>query len=1282
MADWLLWIIALGYLGLLFAVAFAGDRSPGYWRSGLREPLVYALSLAVYCTSWTFYGGVGRAASHGLDFTLIYVGPILVITLGFPMMRKITRVAREQNITSVADFIAARYGKSRVVAAVATLIALVGVLPYLALQLQAVSLSFGALATGPGRTIATPIWADTALHVALTMAVFAILFGVRHVQANERHQGMILAIAFESLVKLGAILAAGVFVTFVMFDGPGDLAARLLSVPELQARLESFAVGPEWVSITVMSALAFLCLPRQFHVGVVESGRPADLRTARWLFPAYLGAINVFVPAFAIAGLLLLGTATDPDLFVLALPMAAGDPLLSLAVFLGGLSAATGMVIVETVALSTMISNELVLPLLLRGGMAACGDGALGPTVLRIRRIAIFAILLLAYAYYAVIGGRLPLASIGLIAFCAVAQLGPALIAGLYWRGAHRHGAFAGMAGGFLVWLVVFLAPTLTDVDWLASVPLLGMEGVLWGIGDHVDALTRGAFWSLSVNTALLVGVSLLARAGERDREQAEAFVGPAVEAGQRPQAAHRAAAFDDLKTLVARFVGPERAEAAFGGAVAALRDRDLADHTERLLSGAIGAASARIMVAATMRRHRTAIGRSQALLREASEAILFNRDLLSATLDNIGQGIGVFDRDLHLAAWNRRFVEILGLAEPRVAIGMPLAALAAPGQGGAFGLDLSVLLEEQRDPERRRRAHSHERRGSDGRVLELQTNPMPDGGFVLVCTDVTERVKTLDALRDSERRIRIYTDNVPVLIAYVDREERYRFTNRPYEQALGLERGETNGLPIRVALGEDRYARLKPYIDAALAGRRQVFEIEFAAAGAELARGTYIPHRDEQGRVIGFFTLYHDITEQRRAEAVLRETAETLERRVAERTRELTALNEALAAAKAAAEAANLSKTRFLAAASHDLLQPFHAARLLTATLAERLGRRPEASLVGHIDSSLGTVEELLQALLEISKLDAGAFEPQPRAVTADEILRAAVLPFEPIARRRGLRLRIAPSTATVQTDPALVRRIVQNFVSNAVRYTRQGTVLVGCRRRAGALVIQVWDTGPGIPQEQLSAIFEEFRRLGSGSEDEPAGLGLGLAIVERIAARLGHRVAVRSWPGRGSVFEVVLPLAETQATVPPPAAPRPRVPATDLAGRLVLCVDNDHAILTATRLLLEGWGCTVVAATDAAGAKEALQPLGRMPDMVLLDYHLAGAETGLDVLAALEAAAGRPLPAALVTADRTEALKAAARARGLPLLHKPLKPAALRALLVQRLASRRAPAETPPAA
>jgi PAS domain S-box-containing protein len=1267
-ADWLLWAIALGYLGLLFTVAFLGDRNAPYWRSGLREPLVYALSLAVYCTSWTFYGGVGRSVSHGLDFTLIYVGPILVIVLGYPMMRKIIRVARIQNITSVADFIAARYGKSRVVAAMATVIALVGVLPYIALQLQAVSLSFGALAAGPaaGRHLAPPppFWADTALYVALTMAVFAILFGVRHVQANERHQGMILAIAFESLVKLGALLAAGVFVTFVMFDGPGDLATRLMDHADLRARVDGFSIGPEWVSIPVMSALAFICLPRQFHVAVVEAGRPADLRTASWLFPAYLGAINLFVPAIAVAGMLTLGAAADPDLFVLALPVAADQPLLSLAVFLGGLSASTGMVIVETVALSTMISNELVMPLLLRSGAASRSDGALGLLLLRVRRIAILAILLLAYGYYAVIGGRLPLAAIGLIAFCAVAQLGPALIAGLYWRGAHRHGAFAGMAGGFLVWVAVFLVPSVSDAD---GASLLGTEGLLWGMVDGFDALTRGAFWSLSLNTVLLVGVSLLVRAGERDRQQADAFVAPAIEARRGPGTPHRAAAFDDLKRLVGRFVGAEKAALAFGGPAAMLRDRDLADYTERLLSGAIGAASARIMVAATIRRQRTSIGRSQTLLRQASEAILFNRDLLSATLENIGQGIGVFDRDLRLAAWNGRFVALLELMEPLVRTGMPLEALVEPGHGRDALFDLSVLLHEQRDPALRHQTHSHERRSADGRVLELQTNPMPDGGFVLVCTDVTERVTTLDALRESERRIRIYTDNVPVLIAYVDRDEHYRFTNRPYEAALGLERGQANGLPIRTALGEERYARLKPRVDAVLAGRRQEFEIDFASAGVELAHGTYIPHRDETGRIVGFFTLYQDITEQRRAEAALRETAETLERRVAGRTHELTVLNQELTAAKAAAEAANLGKTRFLAAASHDLLQPFHAARLLTATLAERLARRPEAPLVRHIDGSLGAVEELLQALLEMSKLDAGALQPQPRPVPVEEILRGAALPFEPVARRRGLQLRVVPSTAMAVTDPALIRRIVQNLVSNAVRYTRQGTVLVGCRRRAGQVVIQVWDSGPGIAPEQIGAIFEEFRRLDGAADDEPAGLGLGLAIVDRIATMLGHKVSVRSWPGRGSVFEIALPAADGTLAARPSPQPRRRSPATSLDGRLVLCVDNDRGILTATRALLEQWGCTVVTATDAAGALDAMAGQGRRPDAVLLDHHLAGTETGLDVLDALEAALGAPLAAALVTADRTDALKQAAAARTLPLLHKPLKPAALRALLVQ---------------
>jgi PAS domain S-box-containing protein len=1272
LGPWLVSITALGYLGLLFAIAFCGDRRATQWRSGVKEPVIYALSLAIYCTSWTFYGSVGRAASNGLDFVLIYLGPVLMMSLGYPLMRKILRIARGNNITSIADFIGARYGKSQTVAALATVIAVVGVLPYIALQLQAVTLSFDALVSLPKGAAAEPhsqaFWRDTALYVALTMAAFSILFGVRHVHASERHHGLIMAIAFESLVKLGAFLAVGIFVTFGMFSGPHELAHQLAADSRGMTTLDSANFQPAWISITLVAAFAFVCLPRQFHVAVVESGRSANLRMAAWLFPLYLVAINLFVPAIAAAGLLSFNGGAVPDLFVLLLPMSAHQSLLSLAVFIGGLSASTSMVIVESVALSTMICNELVVPALLRCLASRATDGAaMGGLILAIRRAAIFVVLLAGYGYHAAIGDRYPLASIGLISFCAVAQFAPALIAGLYWRGAHRHGALAGMAGGASVWAYALLLPSLSEAGWFSPAGLLG-TGALPAVLTGLDRLTNGVLWSLLINTTLLVSVSLVVRHRERDRQQANVFV-----AGEEPidrldaRSLGHAAAFQDLKTLAARFLGSERAERAFAGPVVAYRDKDLAAFAERLLSGAIGAASARIMVAATLRRRGASAGNTGAILDEASEAILFNRDLLRATLENISQGIGMFDPALRLAAWNRRLLELLGVPEHLAQIGTSLEHIVESCQRATTdtSVDLSMLLPRQNHAELYTQAHSYERRRGDGRVLELQSNPMPGGGFVLVCTDITEPVQTLEALRDRERRIRVCTDNVPALITYVDRDERYRFTNEPYDEALGQQGVGAIGRTIREVLGEERYSRLKRHIDAALSGQRRTFEIDFPHSGIEIARGTYIPHFDSGGHVIGFFTLYQDITEQRHAERVLREANEMLERRVAERTRELTLLNEQLARAKSAADAANVSKTRFLAAASHDLLQPLHAARLFIGALAERSRGKKTTALVYQVDEALEAVDELLQALLEISKLDAGALRASPRAVIIGEALWSVAKSFEPMARQRGLRLRVVDSRAVVITDPALLRRILQNFLSNAIRYTRRGSVLIGCRRRGDRVSVEVWDTGPGIPSDQLAAIFEEFKRLGGNDPETPAGLGLGLAIVDRIAKMLGHPIAVRSRVDHGSVFSVAMPVGPALAPVSVPHQER-RVP-NSLEGKVVLCVDNEPSVLSAMRTLLEGWSCQVFTASDLTSARNETRKSAAPPDLILMDYHLEGTENGLCVLDALAEDIGKRVPSIIITANYTETLRAAAQAHGYSLLNKPLKPAALRALMAQ---------------
>ena len=566
------------------------------------------------------------------------------------MLRKMVRAAKQHNVTSIADFLASRYGKSRAVGVTATLFATVGVLPYIALQLQAVSSTFRSIAapTPVAGSLPGVVHTDTSLIVAALMAVFTILFGVRNVQASEQHRGMMLAIAFELVVKLLALLTVGPFVLFVLFSGPADLLAQVESVPAVADRVFREGSPLTWLVTTLLSGMAFLCLPRQFHVAVVEHDHPASLRTARWLFPVYLVLINLFVVPIAAAGLLLLGSQTSPDLYVLQLPLANGESWLSAFVFIGGLSAATSMVIVACMALSGMIGNELVMPYLLR---RQTGSRDMGPLVVFVRRAAVVLILLAGYAYERIISGYLPLASIGLISFCAVANFAPGVVLGLYWRKAHRYGVVAGLAGGFVVWLYALLLPTLRQTAGGAQ--MAPLKPYLPAPLAELDPVGQGFVVGIVINALLLVGVSLLVRARGSDAEQADAFVlGAEPEQPQR-QAPADAARIDELRELLSRFVGDERARRE-------LPDERLSIETaliraERLLSGTLGAASARIIVAAFGRRGRLLPRSARAIIDEASEAIRYNYEILRNTLDHVGMGIAAFDRNGRLEIFNDR---------------------------------------------------------------------------------------------------------------------------------------------------------------------------------------------------------------------------------------------------------------------------------------------------------------------------------------------------------------------------------------------------------------------------------------------------------------------------------------------------------------------------------------------------------------------------------------------------------------------------------------------------
>jgi Na+/proline symporter/nitrogen-specific signal transduction histidine kinase len=644
---------SFAYLLLLFAVAYLGDRRAAQGRSLIANPWTYALSLAVYCTAWTYFGSVGRAATGGIWFLPIYLGPTLAMVLGWMVLRKMIRIAKAYRITSIADFIGSRYGKSPLLAGLVTLIAVVGIVPYIALQLKGVSAGY-ALLTGPLGANPEPLlhWSqDSTFYVALALAGFSMVFGARHLDTTERHEGMVAAIAFESVVKLVAFVAVGLFVVYGLFDGFADLFARARAVPELAALLKleqgTRFSWTQWFALTLLSMFSVIFLPRQFQVMVVENVRESHLRRAVWVFPLYLLAINFFVLPIALGGLLYFGPGQmNAESFVLSLPLAAGQHGLALFAFIGGLSAATGMVIVETIAVSTMVSNELLMPLLLRTRHFRPGAGRdVTRVLLGIRRAAILGVLVLGYVYFHLAGETYALVSIGLISFAAVAQFAPAVLGGLYWKGGTRRGALVGLLAGFSMWVYTLMLPSIAKSGWMRAdfltygpwgVTLLKPEQLLGLTG--FDGLTHSLFWSLLVNVGAYVGLSLWRAPSGREASQALLF----VDVFQRTSAVSPVfwrgqAKVPDLLRLCERFLGSAKARTLFEAyaqrsgvkQVDAIRpDARLVQFVETQLAGAVGSASARVLVASAVEEEALTPEDVLRILDETSQLRAHSREL------------------------------------------------------------------------------------------------------------------------------------------------------------------------------------------------------------------------------------------------------------------------------------------------------------------------------------------------------------------------------------------------------------------------------------------------------------------------------------------------------------------------------------------------------------------------------------------------------------------------------------------------------------------------------
>lgn len=1117
-------IIASLYLALLFTIASRGERQSGSTRA---RPWRYTLALGVHCTTWAFYGTVTQAAYYGWWFAPTYVGAILIFLFAHSIQMKMLRVVKQQNLTSIADFVGARYGKSHALSAWVAIIALVALVPYIALQLRAVSASFAAVTGFDAQRM--PWFNDLSTLVALAMIGFAILFGARRLSLSEQHPGLMDAIAFESIVKLVAFMLVGLFATYYLFDGFNDLFMQAASNLNTQTMLSGVPNGAYvYVTHMLLGALSMFVLPRQFQVIFIENTHENELRTARWAFPLYLFAINFFILPIALAGGLLVPQFQGTDTFMLALPIAADQPLVSLIAFLGGLSAATSMVIMATLALSIMVANDVITPLWVRREKVSQRPAQLtSAKILNIRRLTIAAIIALAYGYHQLTEAGLPLVSNGVIAMALLIQLAPAMLGGLLWRRGTQKGALAGLAGGTLCWFVLLLWPSLQE-----SAPAIS--------GSLEMRLSHGILLSLGANLVLYVLVSMLSRISDRESLQRLRFTDPDGPHDERAYDAQLT--WGRLRELLSRFVDQRDVQGLEQRLNTPLLIQPADDWVpppllakiERELGGAIGSAASRLMFESLEQQPNLPIAQVVNWATEASRLYKFNRELLQSSVENIPQGISVIDDNLRLVAWNRRYLEIFDYPDGFIHAGMPVEDLLRyNARRGLFGRkeqsDLSSEVDKRLNFLRQGSSYRYQRVHGDY-TIELQGNPMPEGGFVTTYTDITELVRVQQELR-----------------------------------RINLE----------------------------------------------------------------------------------------LEARVTERT-------QALSQAKLAAEHAHHSKTRFFAAASHDLMQPFNAATLLCDMLQKRVAGS-EQQLVEQIHQSLSNAEELLRMLLEITKLESGTMKPHLQPVAVQEVFNNLSSAFTVVAAEKNIRLRLVATRAVVFTDRRLLQRILQNLLSNALRYTHDGQVLCGVRRYQDRIQIQVLDTGSGIPEDKLSVIFDEFQQL--DHEGDNPGLGLGLAIVDRISRLLNLPVAIRSQLGRGTCFSITLPLHSWLNAAPSTLMTLPaRAGERFLVGKSVLAVDNDERVLAAISATLEDWGAEVTSASSVAQSVAA----ERAPDVMLVDYHLDQDETGIDVIRAVRDHWAQPcIPAILNSADDTELTRESAAAEDAHFIPKPVKTAALKRLL-----------------
>lgn len=1121
-------LITLVYLGVLFAIAFYGNKKRA------ASPIVYSLALGIHCTSWAFFGTTTQATQFGWAFVPTYLGVIVVMLFAFPVICKIAKLCRQHNISSIADFIGMRYQHSHLIAGMITLICFIGVVPYIALQLDAITLMLN-LMTKDSQSLTPSI----GFYVVGLMALFAIIFGTRTLDLTEKHTGLMYTIAFESLAKLTGLAVVGLYVCYFLFDGVFDLFIQASQHESSIEILQSDFSIWVFVSHVMLGVCSMFCLPRQFHIAFIENNNENELLLARWLFPLFLVCMTIFVLPIALAGNILLDTTQfSTDSFALSIPVSMGNEWVSITSYIGGLSGATSMVIVATLTMGIMVANSFVTPLWLSTQVSPHLKKNLAPSnILRIRQFTVILVLSIAYWYHLNISQTAPLVKSGFIALSLLAQMVPTLLLGVYWRNATKFSAIAGTLVGAACWVYYILYPSILS-SYYFSDPLTDSD------------LASGFYISFITNACVFIFVSAFTIVLRRCFRSHHSSNKRMVETNNDTHVSKRSnfqIPTTELLALINRVI-PEQLAKAFSDRVSlsdaanlAYAEPSVLAHAERLLSSHVGNASARILLAAISINKKDDIQELTEWVEQASQNFQFNHELLQSSVAHIPQGISVISSDMSLIAWNQKYVEMFNYPKNFLRVGMHLREI-------------------------------------------LKFN--------------------------ASRGLMRPNDSVQSINEQIERRIAYFLTGSAYK----FIRDNQNGRVIEIA-------------------------------GSPLPGGGYV-------------TTYNDISEYIHIQRQLEEAKVDLESRVEKRTAELNT-------AKLEAEMANTSKSKFLAAAGHDLMQPFNAASLFASMLHQRLKSVEDRELTQGLVNALENADQLLSMLLDMTKLESGLFKPNLHAFSLNPLLKNLVNEYAVVAKQKQLNIDYVETSVWVHSDRRLLNRIVQNLISNAVRYTESGRILVGVRRRKNNSVeICVLDTGRGINDEQKVLIFDEFKQLDNKGNNE--GIGLGLTIVEKMSQLLNHDVKVQSIVNQGTQFSVSL--QRTQAGA------HPKIEKDESANKqsfmqqkTILLIENEPLIASAMTTLLANWGAEVLLAQDANSALK-FQAIEKI-DYIIADYHLNNGDNGIDVCQSIlnyrkNETLNKPI-LLLSTADRSQSIREQADVCGMIYLPKPLKPVALKRLL-----------------